>query len=68
MVAPADLLGSLSTLESPRLTTTQMNSPLLSQDQCTPLHRAAENGREASCRVLIAARAEVDAKDKVSMH
>ena len=68
MVAPAALLALLSTLKSQRLTTTQMNSPLLSQYQSTPLHRAVEYGQDAACQVLIAAGAKVDATDKASMH
>jgi hypothetical protein len=34
-----------------------------SSDQCTALHRAAENGHPAVCEVLIAGKADVDAKD-----
>ena len=38
------------------------------QDHGTPLNRAARNGHEATCRVLIEAGAKVDAKDFVSLH
>jgi len=36
------------------------------QWQYTPLHRAAVNGHEAACRVLVEAGAKVDALDDVS--
>ena len=35
------------------------------QDHRTPLHIAARNGDEASCRMLIEQRADVNARDKV---
>jgi len=45
-----------------------MRGGRITYPEYAPLHRAALNGHEAACRVLIEAGAKVDAGDSVSWH